>query len=283
MPIGPVHPLRRIPRLGSMSDPDPSAGFREVSFSASSIWRLKYWILAGLILGWFVGVGFVFAQPETHRSWSQVLVRPLGVDLTRGPVNLNNALDIEGERELAGSFLVAERASEKIEGGPDARTLRRGLDVTTVQGSAVLEFSWAESDPTSARDVTQALADSYLEIRSEVSNASFEASRAALDELRTEILADRAQLILFRGERAIDDDDRLIALAEEAALTSQLAQLSNDIAVLDSLTTDPGLVISPAQLATSSERPRAVPLVLSGALLGGLLGALAGLFFKPGD
>jgi len=264
-----------------MSDQTPE--FTDVYLSASSIWARKWWIIAGIVIGGLLAAGFVFTQPDTSRSWAQVLIRPLGLDLTRGSANANNAIDPVTERELASSLIVAERAASKVDTSLTPRDLRKEVEVTGVDRSPVLEFSYAESDPELARDVAQAFADSYLEIRAEIAAASLDDARQSLSSQRdslNESLTDVNQQLT----EIVDDEAKLrAALSEQSVLTGQVTELSNDIALLDSLTSDPGVVISPAQLAQSSERPRAIPISMSGAILGGLLGLLAALFADRND
>lgn len=257
--------------------------FTDVYLSASTIWARRWWLVAGLLLGGLLAAGFVFSQPDTNRSWAQVLIRPLGIDLTRGTVNTNSAIDPVTERELAGSLIVAERAATKLTTDLSARTLRKEVEITGVERSPVLEFSYASQSATVARDVAQAFADSYLEVRSEIAASSVNETRILLEERRGEV---NSELIDVNEEIAsFSEDDTALraALSTQSVLSSQVAELSNDIALLDSLTSDPGVVISPAQLAQSSERPRAIPMTVAGALLGTLLGLFAALFADRSD
>lgn len=257
--------------------------FTDVYLSASTIWARRWWLVAGLVLGGILATAFVFTQPDTNRSWAQVLVRPLGVDLTRGSANTSNAIDSVTERELASSLIVADRAAGKLTSDLSPRALRKEVEISGVEKSPVLEFSYASTDATEARDVAQAFAQSYLEIRSEIAAAALDATRDSLSQRQAEV---NAELISVNEEiSALTEDDTALraALSTQSVLSSQIAELSNDIALLDSLTTDPGVVISPAQLAQSSERPRAIPIMFSGALLGGLLGLLAALFADRSD
>ncbi len=254
--------------------------FSDVQFSASSLWARRGWVILGLLLGALLALGFVFTQPETNRSWSQVLIRPLGVDLTRGAVDINRAIDTVAERELAGSFIVAERTSDALGGEPGPRTLRREVSIQAVENSQVLEFSYADEDAEVARSIAQNFAESYLAIRGELAAETIAASRAALEVRQSELIDERDALIAERAAIDEDSEDDLVAnLRSENIISSQLSDVSNDISLLSALTSDPGDVISPAQLAQTSERPRTVPTVLAGAVLGALLALLAALFF----
>lgn len=252
--------------------------FSDVQFSASSLWARRGWVILGLLLGALLALGFVFTQPETNRSWTQVLIRPLGVDLTRGAVDINRAIDTVAERELAGSFIVAERTSDALGGEPGPRTLRREISIQAVENSQVLEFSYANEDAEAARDISQSFAEAYLEIRGELAAETVAGSREALEVRQAALIEQSDELIAARS--ALEDDDLVANLRAENVVSSQLADVSNDISLLSALTSDPGDVISPAQLAQQSERPRTVPTVVAGAVMGALLALLAALFFN---
>lgn len=257
--------------------------FTDVYLSASTLWARRWWLVAGVILGALLAGAFVFTQPDTNRSWAQVLIRPLGLDLTRGSANTNNAIDAVTERELAQSFIVAEQAAERLNNGLSARELRQEVDITGVERSPVLEFSYANADATIARDVAQAFAESYLDIRADIAVSAIDTTRQSLTTRRADV-GDQLGLVNEEIGSLTEDDTALrAALSTQSVLSSQLAQLSNDIALLDSLTTDPGVVMSPAQLAQSSERPRAIPITGAGAVLGGMLGLFAALFADRSD
>ena len=255
--------------------------FSDVQFSASSLWARRGWVVLGFLLGALLALGFVFTQPETNRSWAQVLIRPLGVDLTRGAVDINRAIDTVAERELAGSFIVAERTSESLAGEPGPRTLRREVSIQAIENSQVLEFSYADEDAEVARNIAQRFAESYLAVRGELAAETIGASRTALEARQADLLEERDALISERTSLDDEDDesDLIANLRAESIVESQLSEISNDISLLSALTSDPGDVISPAQLAQQSERPRTVPTVLAGAVLGALLALLAALFF----
>lgn len=252
--------------------------FTDVYLSASTLWRRRWWIVAGVVLGAILAGAFVFTQPDTNRSWAQVLIRPLGVDLTRGSANANNAIDPITERELARSLLVAERTSERIDGRVGPRTLRQEVDITVVERSPVIEFSWADQDATLARDVAQAYADSYLSVREQLATETLTETEGILLDRRAEVDVAFAAASDRVAAAAEDEAELRSAINEQTVLGNQITQLNNDIANLRALTTDGGVVISEAQLAQQSERPRAIPITLAGAVLGAMLGLLAALF-----
>jgi len=256
----------------------PTSGFVDVDLSLGALKRSRGLLALGLVAGLLLALVVALAQPNTHRSWATALVKPLGVDLSR---NNTDAVDSVVERELARSFIVAERAADAL--GLDAdveeiRELRRNITVRTVESRPILEFSVADTDAEVARDTAAAFAESYLEVRLEQAQRSITTSKSALQERRAEVQAELSAVEQSLVDTPVESAEFRAGINTQGVLISQLTSLDNDIAGLDALALDPGEIISPAQLSQSSARARLIPIVVAGAILGALLGLLAALF-----
>lgn len=262
-----------------MSAQEPTAGFVDVDLSFRALRRSRGALLAGLLVGLVVAGLFAFSQPDTHRSWATVLVRPIGVDLAR---QQTESIDAVAERELGASFIVAERAASKV--GIDTtdidavRTLRRKTDVRTIDSRPVLEFSYADTDAGYARDVASAVAEAYLEVRLEQAESSIQDGITTLNERETSLQAQLAETEESIATARVDSAEYRAGINTQGVLISQLTSLGTDIARLESLARDPGRIISPAQLSQSTARGRTVPIMVAGAVLGAMLGVLAAIF-----
>jgi len=263
-----------------MVDMGPTAGFVDFDLSFGAMKRSRGLLAAGLAIGLALALLFAFAQPDSHTSWATVLVKPVGVDLTRA----TSASDVDPivERELANSFIVAERAAELVGLGTDdietTRALRQEISVRTVESRPVLEFSISDTDSAYARDVAAAFADAYLAIRLDQAVGSIEVAETSFRSRRAEVQAELTAVENTLAATPVDSAEFRAAINAQAVLISQVTGIDSDIARLDSLTLDPGQVISPAQLSQSSTRARLIPIVLAGTILGGLLGLMAALF-----
>ncbi len=262
-----------------MVDLGPTSGFVDVDLSLGALKRSRGLLLLALALGFFLALAFALAQPNTHRSWATVLVIPIGVDPTRISAN---AVDPIVERELASSFIVAERAGERVGIAANdidqIRALRRNITVRTVESRPILEFSIADTDAAYARDVAAAFAESYLEVRFEQADRSIENSTVALQRRRAELQAELTEIEQALIDTPVESAEFRAGLNTQAVLISQVTTLDNDIARLGSLSLDPGQIINPAQLSQSSTRARMIPILVAGLILGGLLGIIAALF-----
>lgn len=270
-----------------MSDAGLNPDFVEVDLSVASILRNRSFIFGGLIFGVLLGFAAIFLLPDTHRSWATVLV----ADSSADPIeSFNSSVDPVAERELAGSFIVAERAAGFLDIAPDdteaIRQLRRDVDVATVGDrpltsnapSVVLEFSFADPDAVRARDVASSVADAYLEIRSEQAAAATEIALDALLTRQNAIQVELAQVQAELNDLDIDTAEFRAAINTQSALVNQLTSVDSDIARIDGLSTNPGQIISPAQLSQETARSRAIPVLIAATVLGGALGLLLAVF-----
>ncbi|NED82376.1 lipopolysaccharide biosynthesis protein, partial [Streptomyces sp. SID11233] len=66
------------------------------------------------------------------------------------------------ERQTALSTNVAQIAAKKLKDGTSARTLKKGLQVTTPPQSLTLRFTYTADSPEAAARGANALADAYL-------------------------------------------------------------------------------------------------------------------------
>jgi len=262
-----------------VSDPGLNSDFVEVDLSVASILRNRGFIIGGLILGLLLGAAVAFLLPDTHRSWSTVLVTEVGTDPTR---TNNNSVDPIAERELGSSFVVAERAAGFVGIDPTnveaIRELRREVDVRTIEDRPVLEFSFADPDAERARDVASAVAEAYLEIRRERAVTAAENSLDALLNRQGDLQVELAEVNADLNDAEVDSAEFRAALNTQAAVISQLTSVETDIARIDGLNQDPGQIISPAQLSQGTARSRTIPILIAATALGGALGLLLAVF-----
>ena len=260
-----------------MVETGPTSGFVDVDLSLGALKRSRNFLALGLAIGLVLALVFALAQPNTHQSWATVLVKPVGVELSRTTAN---NVDAVVERELARSFLVAERAAARvgITDIEEVRTLRRTIEVRTVESSPVLEFTVADTDAVFARDLASAFAESYLAVRLEQAESSIENSKTTLLERRAEVQADLTEIEQVLVNQSVESPEFRAGINAQAVLISQISSLDNDIANLDSLSLDPGQIINPAQLSQSSTRARMIPIIVAGAILGTMLGLIAAVF-----
>lgn len=205
---------------------------------------------------------YSYRQPPLYRSEAKVLVKPF-----------NTLLNVETERELAGSEAVREYASRALDGELEGEPLSpANLSVSVATETEVLIIGYIHSDPAEAQRAAQAYAEGYVEYRRQEIvddiEASGEAIRAQMDPLN-----ERLQRL---NTRLAKEDDPAVA----TALQSQVNSLISRIAVLEQqlVQLSPpgrlqvGQVVEDADLPLSPASPNHAVNGVLGLLLGLALG-----------
>lgn len=154
----------------------------------------------------------------TSSSRVQVLVQTPGFGDT--PVYLN----IETEKELATSPVVAEIAMDLLEGETSTEELLGGLTVEVLTDTEILVFSYTDTNPKTTQERAQAFAEGYLAYRrQQVINQSLEVAQA----LQEEIDNVEEQIERVNEKLSLTDDE-----TQEATLEAQRNALAGQLGVL---------------------------------------------------
>lgn len=246
---------------GGRSLPTPGRVFRR-SWAV-----LLVFLLAGLGLGWLYST----SVERTYTARATVLLNPLQANPLSPEVasgsgaQLNIAL--ETEAEVVASPAVAEAVSDRL----DRLVPREGerLAVQVPTGTQMISVSFTSHSPTVATDSAQAFAEEFLDYRESRTISNKESS---VDSLQAQ--SDEAEESLRQA----------IAEAEEAGAGSfasrqvdlysdRLATISGRISTAESMATDPGRVLGPAEIpASPNELPRLLVTLAAGGA-GLLLGS----------
>ena len=226
--------------------------------------------LAGLCLALFYSV--VVATP-TYVSDAAVQVRPVAGDLAA--VNVDKAVNMGTEREIARSDSVAALAKARMKSNLSLADLERRIDVSAVGVTQVLEVSCADKTKLRAQQCAQTFAESYLEFKKKDATTSCDNSRnnvqAALNAINDKInqATERLATTPVNSPQQAQVQTILRALNDEATpYRTQLAQLNS----LD--VNNAGSIVSPANLPASPASPKPKTNAALGAFFGFFLGLL---------
>ena len=277
-----------------MSIADSTPAVTDVAGFLSAVKR-RWWLvaLAGAVAA-TAGAGFASRQPTEYTSYATVLVNPLGLEPTQALSS--NSVDLEVEKELAASYVVAEDAVARLDGVTGyvndidlVRGLRRAMTISG-RGERVIELSFTHQSGTTARDVTQAYTEAYLDVRLALLTATKVEALAALDTRQeqlvlrlasvTEELASSEAARLEATAAAAADDEPLPPIEssetalrfEQTQLLSRIADLDQERSELESLSSRSGEIIGPPQVPDVPTTPADLQLVVAGGVLGMLLG-----------
>ncbi|MDQ3991646.1 MAG: polysaccharide biosynthesis tyrosine autokinase [Actinomycetota bacterium] len=214
----------------------------------------KWWIAVVTLVAVGSGLFFSYRQTPIYEAQSRVLVTPVNMGSSQS--SPGQAPNLETQRELVGSLVVADRVATELELDASASELLRDLSVSVAPNTEILVIRYAHPSAEEARRRAQAFADAYLGFRQE---QAADQLAAAAEPLETQ-LNDLEQQLFRLTERLADEEDperraRMEAKAsriqsEMDALQAQLSALANpaDLRV--------GEIVAPALTPTSPARPR---------------------------
>jgi polysaccharide biosynthesis transport protein len=225
--------------------------------------------LAGLCLALFYSV--VVATPK-YVSDAGIQVRPITSD---SAVNIDRAINMGTEREIARSDNVAQLAKNRLKSDQSLSALKGRVTVSAVGVTQVLNISCSDTTKLRAQQCSQAFAESYLEFKKKDATATRDATRnnvqASLNAINDKInqATERLSAAPVNSPQQAQVETILRALNDEAApYRSQLAQLNS----LD--VNNAGSIVSPANRPGAPASPRPKTNAVMGAFFGFFLGLL---------
>ena len=244
----------------STSEKQPSASLLE---QVQRVWRHKLIILIPIVVMAILAGTYGVISPASYAAKSTVVVYPLVNDLS-GTGSANSLkVDINTESRAASSRQVAGRAITKAQAnqeGPnyqamDVDKLIAATKVTGTSQSAVLDIEVTLPNAQQAADYANAVAEAYLEVRSEGLKANVENRRKKLNE-------------------KIDE-----AQNSNTIPASELTQLRERLSQLELISQEGGRVVSSAQVPKSQKGLSPMVLMVVGGAFGLLVGIAAAYIY----
>jgi len=230
--------------------------------------------LAGLALALFYSVAV--ATP-TYVSASSIQIRPVSADPSA--VNVDKAINMGTEREIARSDDVAQRAKDKLKSNATLAVLEANVQVSVLGLTQVLSISCTDSTKLKAQDCTKAFTDSYLEFKREDAAANRDATRnnvqAALNAINEKISQANERL----AAAPVNSPQQAQAQSILRALDNEAGPYRTQLASLNAIDVDNiGKIVTPASrpIAPASPKPK------TNAALGAFFGCFVGLLIAFG-
>lgn len=244
----------------STSEKQPSASLLE---QVQRVWRHKLIVLIPIVVMAILAGTYGVISPASYAAKSTVVVYPLVNDLS-GTGSANSLkVDINTESRAASSRQVAGRAITKAQAnqeGPnyqamDVDKLMAATKVTGTSQSAVLDIEVTLPNAQQAADYANAVAEAYLEVRSEGLKANVEDRRKKLNE-------------------KIDEAKNSTTIP-----ASELTQLRERLSQLELISQEGGRVVSSAQVPKSQKGLSPMVLMVVGGAFGLLVGIAAAYIY----
>lgn len=229
-------------------------------------------IAACVILAVNLAAFYVSTLSSTYTSSAVVLLspapgNPLTVE-TASSSGVQLTVAMETEEQLVPTVAVRSAVSEAL--GREVPEDNERLQVTVRPNTQMLEIEFTTDSPEKAQAGAQGFAQGYLDYRAEQARATQEGRVEALQQQVDETDADLRRAT----DQAAESDASSYASQEVQLYAARLAQLSTTLSSVQSVGTDPGSIINPAEVpTTANELPTWLLLVAAGG--GGLfLGVL---------
>lgn len=258
-----------------MSDVLPGHGRRSRSSTVLRRTLRSALALLCVVLGGLGGLAYHRSVPPTYTASTTVLVLPtaVGLDSAAAEGRAAGEVQIETESELLRSAQVAAAASERLSGALSAKQLLEDSSVTIPANSQVMVVDLVAGDPERARDGSMALAEAYLDRRSDESARQIEDVVTSLEEQ----LADLTGRLKKNSEQlaalATDDDtQRALLESDRELLVDQVSDINSRLVVLDIQTAPGGEIVTTAALPEQPTAPVFLFTVGGGVGLGILAG-----------
>ena len=223
-------------------------------------------IVAAVLLGAVLGYGASVARPGSYVSTASVVINALaGNPYSPGVTGQDSATAVQTEAKVASSDAVTSLVAKQL--GVDPGKLK-GVTVSVLPNSTVIQVAFSSGTPTFAREAAQAYSENFLAYRADKAAAVNVASIASLTDQQASVKSqlDDALAAKLRGD---DNQDPLIKNFRQ-----QVVALDAQINALRAQKPDPGGVITPA--SSPKKRSGLPPLLyIVGGVLFGLVGGVA--------
>ena len=224
--------------------------------------------LLGLVMLLGVALAALVLQlsgPGDYKATATLLLDPTAVTTPQQkPFNGDPERYVGGQLRLLESEALAARASKKLPGA-SVKAIVEAVTLSHVTGSDLVDVTAAAASAAGARDVANALADTYVEQRREETKAAVGSQLAVV---RKQIQDVQTAIAATKGP--VNAPQRDVLLNQYESLVTQEAAL-----LAPGVTQDSTSVIDPAVLPTSPDGLPVAPVVLLGLVLGLGLGVAA--------
>ena len=233
--------------------------------------------LAGASLGFAVGT----LRSESVVARATVLLAPLEGNPFSPGVSGEDLTNLLTEAELVSSDAVAQMSAEKLDAQIGPEKLRDGLSVTVPPNTQILEIEYRANDRATSIQGAEAFSESFLDYRR--SRTEGRASERT-ERIETQIgqrTEEFEQLIIDLGETEDPSPERTLLQGQIESVSTQIGQLRTTLTELDTGSSDPGQIITPAAISPRGFLDTRILLTLGGLILG-LTAALAVTVLRSG-
>jgi Chain length determinant protein len=256
--------------VGTEADPAP---VRDLSDYARPLRRRWRWVAIGVALGVALGLAAAALVHHDYTSTASVVVTPTGVqqDVNNANGRTQDEINLDTEAQIVKSDAVAARVRRALHARASLATIERRASVTVPANTTVLRISYTAESPRRAAAGAQAFATAYLAVRASTAARLLRSQEAAV---RKQIASVADELALRNAQTSgTTRRERSLRALRYRALAAESAALARQLSTRSTTVVTPGRVIAGATTPSGGAGRTWLLFVLSGAMIGLLLGA----------
>ncbi|WP_257161845.1 hypothetical protein [Corynebacterium cystitidis] len=143
--------------------------------------RRKAWVAAGVILGLLAALVFTQLVPRQCTATAHVHISA-PKDAQGSGKSSKNAIDMDSQRELAGSEKTANAAADKLGGSWTSRELLDGVEVGGDSESTIMSVSFTADSAERAVEGATGMAQAFIQVGADSAKEQHNTAVAAIDE-----------------------------------------------------------------------------------------------------
>ncbi|KOG49517.1 polysaccharide biosynthesis tyrosine autokinase [Streptomyces decoyicus] len=239
------------------------------------LFRYRALLVLGLVLGMLGGAAVSVLGGSTYTATGEVVVHAISTaPFEAGGVSADKQISMGTERQIAQSASVATAAAKSLGIRTDPAGLQRDLRVSNPPETQTLMFEYSADSADRASALVNAFVHAYLDYRQDAATQRIDKT---VSKLGTELkpLQEQRKVLDRRIAGASGGAGRATDESERSNLVSEIADLQGRISSLKSLDTTPGDIVRKGDPPAFPSSPGLVMLLLTGAVIGLVLGILA--------
>ncbi len=235
-------------------------------------WRV---VALCLVLGLGLAVLYLAMVPQKLTAATQVQINVISTEPFTSDRSSADLVDPETEVQLARSSRVVTAAAEELSGSMTPADVRSAMEVSVLPEATVVRIAFTADSKREATAAADAIAQAYLDFRSDQAADRITSISTSLGKRRTEVLAGLRDANARLSKATAGTPAATQAETDRQILSADLDSLLGQINSLNSIDTGGGTILTSAADGTVTVSPNRSTFVLGGLFGGLLLGIVA--------
>lgn len=240
-------------------------------------------VLAGAVLGLLAGYLVFAAAPPKYSATARVAINTANVPGAGGTAAADQKIDLGTESDLVTSDEVGDAVRKELSLDVDNRSLFAPLIVTVREDSRVLGLTYVSGSATTAQQTVNAIARSYLSVRTDATNGDRAATVTKLEEELAEATAASNDATAEFDAAATGSSARLEAQTEVQRTAREVTRIQDELAPYQNAEASAGELVREASLPDAVLSKKALGMGVGIFGLFTMAGVAAALFVDRRD